>query len=264
MNDLRVAALYERRGAVALIRLNRPEALNAFNAALRTELLAALQRAANDREIRAVVLAAHGRAFSAGADLKEMSSNRTDATQVRRQLENEYGAAVNIILEMNQPVIAAVEGFAAGIGCAFMLASDLVVMADDAYFTLPFHNIGLVPDGGLIWFLERRIGARRAFEWAVECNRVPAAQCQAWGLANRLVPKGTADEAALSWAERLTQRPGLAIAHTKRLLRQAASASFAQSLSDEIAAQTECIGSEDFREGVAAFFEKRAPNFTGQ
>jgi 2-(1,2-epoxy-1,2-dihydrophenyl)acetyl-CoA isomerase len=258
------AIRYEQRDAVLSITLNRPEALNAFNETLRVQLGQALERAAADPQLRAVVLAGAGRAFSAGADLKAMHATQNLGAEVRRQLEDEYGPAIKAIVAMDKPVIAAVEGLVAGIGCAYVLASDLVVMADDAYFTLPFHNIGLVPDGGINWLLERQIGARRAFELAVDCTRVGAARCQELGLVNRVVPKGTAAEAALQWAARLVQRAPLAIKHSKRLLRLAATASFAQSLGNEIEAQSQCIESDDFREGVAAFLEKREPRFTGR
>jgi 2-(1,2-epoxy-1,2-dihydrophenyl)acetyl-CoA isomerase len=263
MTDTQLTVLQEQRGAVAVVTLNRPEALNSFNGALRTQLAAALRRAGADTQVRAVVLAASGRAFSAGADLKEMTSSQADGAAVRRQLEQEYGPGITAITEMPKPVITAVEGLVAGIGCAFLLASDLVVMAEDAYFTLPFHNIALVPDGGINWLLERQLGARRAFELAVECERVPAARCRELGLVNRLAPKGTATAAAIEWATTLAQRPPLALMHTKRLLRQAATAGFAQSLQQEIEAQARCVDSRDFREGVSAFLEKRTPKFTG-
>lgn len=263
MNAQNPVVVYEQRGAVALVTLNRPEALNAFNQALRVQLAAALQRAAADSQVRAVALTAAGRAFSAGADLKAMQAGIATGDEVRRQLEQEYGPGIQAIVDMSKPVIAAVEGLVAGIGGAYVLASDLVVMADDAYLTLPFHNIGLVPDGGLTWLLERQIGARRAFELAVECERVPAARCRELGLANRVVPKGTAAEAALLWATALAKRPPLAVMHTKRLLRQAATVSFAQGLQNEIEVQSLCIDSRDFREGVSAFLERREPQFSG-
>ncbi|HVN99198.1 MAG TPA: enoyl-CoA hydratase-related protein [Steroidobacteraceae bacterium] len=264
MSDPSTAAGYESRGAVALVTLNRPEALNAFDGALRVQLAAALQRAAADPAVRALVLTGAGRAFSAGADLKAMGAGRADGDEVRRQLDEEYGAGIRSILDMPKPVIAAVEGLVAGIGCAFVLASDLVVMAEDSYFTLPFHNIGLVPDGGINWLLERQVGARRAFEFAVDCTRVPAARCVELGLANRAVAKGSAVEAALQWAGRLAQRAPLALRHSKRLLREAGGATFEHSYRSEVAAQSQCIDSEDFREGVAAFLAKREPRFTGR
>ena len=256
--------LSERRGAVALLTLNRPEVLNSFNQALRVELAAALERAAADPQVSAVMLTAAGRAFSAGADLKAMDPRQINGEEVRRQLEDEYGAGLRAIMGMSKPVIAAVEGLVAGIGCAYMLASDLVVMAEDAYFTLPFHNIGLIPDGGINWLLERTLGTRRAFELAVDCERVSAARCLELGLVNRVVPKGTAAETALQWASRLAARAPLAIVHTKRLLRQAATLSYAEAVRAEAAAQLQCADSQDFREGVAAFLEKREPRFTGR
>jgi 2-(1,2-epoxy-1,2-dihydrophenyl)acetyl-CoA isomerase len=264
MNEAHPAVVCERRGPVALLTLNRPEALNSFDAALRMQLAAALQRAATDVEVRAVVLTGAGRAFSAGADLKAMNAGKADGSEVRRQLDAEYGAGIRAILNTGKPVIAAVEGLVAGIGCAFVLASDLVVMADDAYFTLPFHNIGLVPDGGINWLLERQVGARRAFEFAVDCTRVAAARCHELGLANRVVAKGTAVEAALQWAAKLAQRAPLALMHSKRLLREAGGVDFARSYQSEVEAQSQCIDSQDFREGVTAFLEKREPRFTGR
>ncbi len=264
MNETQTTVRVEQRGAVALLSLNRPEALNSFDSALRLQLAAALQRAAGDAEVRAVVLTGAGRAFSAGADLKAMNAGKADGAEVRRQLEDEYGAGISSIMDMPKPVIAAVEGLVAGIGCAFVLASDLVVMAEDAYFTLPFHNIALVPDGGINWLLERQVGARRAYEFSVDCTRVPAARCHELGMANRVVPKGTAVEAALQWAQRLAQRAPLALTHSKRLLRQAGGVDFGNSLQSEVAAQSLCIDSQDFREGVAAFLEKREPHFSGR
>ncbi|MBS0388118.1 MAG: enoyl-CoA hydratase/isomerase family protein [Proteobacteria bacterium] len=264
MNDTRQAACYEQRGAVALITLNRPEALNSFDAALRLQLAAALQRAAADAAVRALVLTGAGRAFSAGADLKAMGAGKADGDEVSRQLNDEYGTGIRAIIDMPKPVIAAVEGLVAGIGCAFVLASDLVVMAEDSYFTLPFHNIGLVPDGGINWLLERQLGARRAYEFSVDCTRVAAARCLELGLANRVVAKGAAVETALQWAERLAQRAPLALQHSKRLLREAGRVSFDESYRSEVGAQSQCINSGDFREGVAAFLAKREPRFTGR
>jgi 2-(1,2-epoxy-1,2-dihydrophenyl)acetyl-CoA isomerase len=264
MSEALQVVVCERRGPVALLTLNRPEALNAFDAALRMQLAAALQRVAADAEVRAVVLTGAGRAFSAGADLKAMGAGKADGDEVRRQLDDEYGPGIRTIMDMGKPVIAAVEGLVAGIGCAFVLASDLVVMADDAYFTLPFHNIALVPDGGINWLLERQIGARRAFEFAVDCTRIPAARCHELGLANRVVAKATAVEIALQWAAKLAQRAPLALMHSKRLLREAGSVDFTRSYQSEVAAQSQCIDSHDFREGVGAFLEKREPRFTGR
>jgi 2-(1,2-epoxy-1,2-dihydrophenyl)acetyl-CoA isomerase len=253
--------IYDTEGAVARITLNRPSALNAFDAPLRSQLSAALERAAADEAVRAVVLTGAGRAFSSGADLK---AGMTDGADIRRQLLEEYAPSVNAIAEMPKPVIAAVEGFVAGVSCAHVLASDLVVMAEDAFFLLPFSNIALIPDGGLTWLLERQLGHRLAFELAADAQRVSASRCRGMGLVNRVVPKGTALASASEWANRLASGPPLALAHTKRLLRECPAFDLAQAQWREADAQSECIDSEDCREGVSAFFAKRPPQFTGR
>jgi 2-(1,2-epoxy-1,2-dihydrophenyl)acetyl-CoA isomerase len=220
-----------------------------------------LQRAATDEAVRAVVVTGAGRAFSSGADLK---AGMKDGADIRRQLLEEYAVSVNAIAEMPKPVIAAVEGFVAGVGCAHVLASDLVVMSEDAFLLLPFSNIALIPDGGLTWLLERRLGHQIAFELAADAQRVSASRCRELGLANRLVPKGTALAAASEWAHRLASGPPLALAHTKRLLRESPALDLRRAQRSEADAQSECIDSEDFREGVSAFFAKRPPQFTGR
>ncbi len=253
--------LYDIDGAIARITLNRPNALNAFDAPLRSKLTAALQRAAADDAVRAVVLTGAGRAFCSGADLK---AGMRDGADTRRQLLEEYAPAVNAIAKMPKPIIAAVEGSVAGVGCAHVLASDLVVMADDAFFLLPFSNIALIPDGGLTWLLERRLGHRVAFELAADAQRVTASRCHELGLVNRVVPKGTALAAASEWAHRLSAGPPLALAHTKRLLRECPALDLPGAQRREADAQSECIDSGDFREGVSAFLAKRPPQFTGR
>ena len=253
--------VYETEGAIARVTLNRPTALNAFDAQLRSQLTAALERAAVDGAVRAVVLTGAGRAFSSGADLKAGMQSGADT---RRQLLEEYAPSVNAIATMPKPVIAAVEGFVAGVGCAHVLASDLVVMAEDAFFLLPFSNIALIPDGGLTWLLERRLGHRIAFELAADAQRVSATRCRELGLVNRVVPKGTALGSASEWANRLAAGPPLALAHTKRLLRQCPALDLPGAQRYEADAQSECIDSKDFREGVDAFFAKRPPQFTGR
>jgi 2-(1,2-epoxy-1,2-dihydrophenyl)acetyl-CoA isomerase len=253
--------LYDTAGAVARITLNRPNALNAFDARLRSELTSALARAATDEGVRAVVLTGVGRAFSSGADLK---AGMKDGADTRRQLLEEYAPSVNAIAGMPKPVIAAVEGFVAGVGCAHVLASDLVVMADDAFFLLPFSSIALIPDGGLTWLLERRLGHRVAFELAADAQRVDAVRCRELGLVNRVATKGTALATATEWARRLAAGAPLALAHTKRVLRECPAFDLPQAQRREADAQAECIDSEDFREGVSAFLAKRPPQFTGR
>lgn len=255
-------ALYERRDAVAVISMNRPENLNSFNNALRRALQAAVARAAADDSVRAVVLTGAGRGFSAGADLA--AGETPTPVSVVGQLENEYGPAVLQLAEMEKVTIAAVNGFAAGIGVGFALACDLVVMGESAFIQVPFNRIGLVPDGGVCWQLVERVGHRRALELSLEAERVPAARCVALGLANRVVPDDQVLPAALEWAERIAQAAPIAVRETKRVMRRAATSTLKQTISDEAQAQSKCIGSADFMEGVTAFLQKRPARFTGR
>ncbi|MGH8166975.1 MAG: enoyl-CoA hydratase/isomerase family protein, partial [Woeseiaceae bacterium] len=170
---------------VAIITIHRPDAMNSFNTELRRDLLAAFQRARDDAAVRVVVLTGEGRSFSAGADLKgSLSSDRS----VEEQLQLEYRPVFECIAAMDQPVIAAVGGSAAGIGMSYALACDLLVMAENAFLLSPFTTISLVPDGGLNWLLVHQLGYRRAFQLSIESERISAARCVELGLANRTAP----------------------------------------------------------------------------
>jgi 2-(1,2-epoxy-1,2-dihydrophenyl)acetyl-CoA isomerase len=254
-------ALYEQRGAVALISMNRPDNLNSFNSALRIELKKAVARAAADDSVRAVVLTGAGRGFSAGADLA--AGEMPTPAGVVVQLEQEYGPAVLSLAQMPKVTIAAVNGFAAGIGVGYALACDLVVMGESAFLQVPFNRIGLVPDGGVCWQLVERLGFHRALEISLEAERLTAARCVELGLANRAVADAEVLAAALEWAERITRAAPLAVRGTKHVMRRAAASTLAQTISDEAQAQSTCIGSADFKEGVAAFLQKRPAKFAG-
>lgn len=251
---------YTRQDAVAVIALNRPETMNAFTSALRLDLIAALQRCRDDAAVKAVVLTGEGRCFSSGADLRDAELDST----VTKILQDEYRPIQELIATMPGPVIAAIPGAAAGIGLSVALNCDLVIMADDAFMVSPFSTISLVPDGGLNWILVRQLGYRLAFQLSVEAERIAAGRCVELGLANRLVPAENLRQASVDWAVSLANRAPLAIAATKKALRYAADHDWASSYDFEVELQGDLLGSRDNREGIAAFLERRAPDFKGE
>jgi 2-(1,2-epoxy-1,2-dihydrophenyl)acetyl-CoA isomerase len=254
--------LLERRGRIAIVTLNRPDSLNAFDRGLRLQLKETLQQVAGDEGVRAVVLTGAGRGFSSGAELK--GEQLETGVVVERMLNEEYGPSLRLIASMGKPVIAAVNGFATGIGGSFALVCDLVVMGEKAFFQVPFQKINLVPDGGMTWLLTDRVGHRRAFELAVSGDRVPAQKCLEWGLVNRVVPDDRVVEEAVAWAEQLCDAAPIALGYMKQLLRSAPDMGYEQTIRAEARLQAACIDSKDFVEGVMAFREKRAAKFTGR
>ena len=234
--------------------------MNSFNRRLRLELLAAFQRAAGDRSIRVVVLTGKGRAFSAGADLRDMSPDEN----IEERLQTEYRPILECIATMQQPVIGAVNGPAAGIGMAFALSCDLLIMADDAFLLAPFTTISLVPDGGLCWLLVHLLGYRRAFQLSVESERIGASRCVELGLANKVVPADSLMDETLEWAVALAQRAPLSVAATKKAMRFAVASDWASTFDLEAHEQLALRASADHAEGVNAFFEKRKPTFAGE
>lgn len=250
---------YEQRGAVAIITLHRPDAMNSFNTELRADLEAAIQKAGDDDSVRVIVLTGEGRTFSAGADLK--AGIDRDVTEI---LQKEYRPIQEAIANIPKPVIAAVPGSAAGIGLSIALHCDLLVMADNAFLLSPFTTISLIPDGGLNWLLVHQLGYRRAFQLSIESERIPAARCVELGLANKAVPPDELMPAAIEWAEALAERAPLSIAATKKVMRFAANANWGEAYDMEAKFQGELLGSDDNKEGIQAFFDKRKPNFTGK
>ena len=253
-----------RLGRVAVIELNRPDALNAIDIPSRRALLAALDEVARDQDIGAVVLAGNGKAFCAGADLKGAAANPdSSARRTARTLLHDFQPIIETLARLDKPVIAAVNGAAIGVGMSLVLACDLVVMAEDAYLLAPFINIGLIPDGGAAWFLTRRLGYARAFEAMTEGEKLTAARCLEQGIANRVVAPETLREVCVNWATKFSARAPLALALTKRIARLALSTNLSDALTLEAEFQSFLAGTSDAREAIAAFAEKRTPSFRG-
>jgi 2-(1,2-epoxy-1,2-dihydrophenyl)acetyl-CoA isomerase len=250
---------YQQQDAVAVITLHRPDAMNSFNTELRAALAFALEKAHEDDSVRVVILTGEGRTFSAGADLK--AGIDRDVTEI---LQVEYRPVQEAIAKMPKPLIAAIPGSAAGIGLSIALQCDLLIMADNAFMLSPFTTISLVPDGGQNWLLVRQVGYHRAFQLAVECERVTADRCVELGLANRAVPAEDLMSAAMDWAQSLAQRAPLSMAATKKVMRHAADNDWSSSYDMEAKFQGELLDSDDNQEGIQAFFEKRKPKFTGK
>ncbi|HET9416639.1 MAG TPA: enoyl-CoA hydratase-related protein [Candidatus Limnocylindria bacterium] len=247
-------------GAVTMLTLNRPDALNALNAELRRELLAALKAAARDDAIRAVVLTGAGRGFCAGADLRGGSGER----DFRAVLTSEYNPLVEAIRACPKPVVASVNGVAAGAGMSLALAADLVIAAEEARFVPAFHRIGLVPDSGLTRTLVRALGRHRAFAILAGERPLDAAAANEAGLVATVVPAAELATVTVEVAARLAAGPTRGLALTKRLLADAEDATLVASLTAEAALQDLAGRTEDHAEGVAAFAEKRDPRFHGR
>lgn len=250
---------YDLHDAVAVITLHRPEAMNSFNTELRAAVEEAFDRAREDDSVRVIVFTGEGRCFSAGADLK--AGIDRDVSEI---LQSEYRPILEAIAEIPKPVIGAIPGSAAGIGLSMALQCDLLIMADNAFLLSPFTTISLVPDGGLNWLLVRQLGYRRAFQLSVESERIPAERCVELGLANKTVPAQDLTDAALEWAQSLAARAPLSLAATKRVMRLAADHEWAAAYDVESELQGQLLGSEDNKEGIQAFFEKRVPRFKGK
>jgi len=248
-----------RDGAVQTITLNRPDVLNAFNRALHAALREALKEA-RDPEVRAVVLTGAGRGFSAGQDLKEFG----EAPDVSDALRESYHPNVLAIRALEKPVIAAVNGACAGAGLSLACACDIRIAADNASFVPGFIGIGLVPDAGGTYFVHRLLGASRAFEWMSSNRRLSAAEAHAWGLVSEVVEGAALPARAAELADFYAALPTRGIGMTKRLFDHADTATLDEQLELEAQLQTAATQSDDFREGVAGFLEKREPRFTGR
>jgi 2-(1,2-epoxy-1,2-dihydrophenyl)acetyl-CoA isomerase len=252
-------------GGATTVQLNRPEALNAWNAQFGNDLLAALREAAEDDSVRAVVITGAGRGFSSGADLKDLSGDTTadGRPDVHKTLTERYHPIMQTIREMPKPVIASVNGPAVGIGCSLALCCDLILAAQSAYFLLAFVNIGLVPDGGSSLFVPTRIGMARATELSMLGERLPAERALEWGLVNRVVADEQLGEETAALAARLAAGPTRSYAGTKRQLNNWLYSRMDEQLELEAQIQQEMASSDDFVEGAMAFAQKRPARFGG-
>lgn len=251
----------------ATVELNRPETLNAWNAQFGEDLLHAVNRAAADEAVRAVLITGAGRGFSSGADLRDMAGGFTTddgRPDVYRTLTERYHPIMEQIRTMPKPVVAAVNGPAVGIGCSLALCSDLIVAAESAYFLLAFVNIGLVPDGGSSLFVPTRVGMARAAEMAMLGEKIPAAKAVEWGLANRVVPDEELRPQADELVARLAAGPTRSYAGTKRQLNNWLYTRMGEQLELEAQIQREMSHTEDFVEGAMSFAQRREARFSGR
>jgi len=264
---IEAAVLHSDADGIRRITLNRPEAANALRPIDRDRVIELLNEADEDQAIRVVVIAANGRHFCSGADVtgiaRSKSADTKRATDSMRKIMNGAQRLVAAVLDCGKPVIAVVNGAAAGIGAHLALAADLVVAAEDASFVEVFVRRGLVVDGGGAYLLPRRIGMQKAKELAFFGDKLPAAEALALGMVNRVVPAAELGEAADEFARRLAAGPTTAISLTKRLLNASPDGDRAAAFLAEAMAQEIQSTAEDSREGVRSFMERRPPDFRG-
>lgn len=253
--------LTERRGDVLVVTLNRPDRLNAAPPAMFDGLRAAL---ADLGDARALLLTGAGRAFCSGADVGGGALNADDpGAATHAALTGSYNPALLAVADLPVPVVSAVRGPAAGIGCSLALAADFCVAAETAYFLQAFVNIGLVPDGGASWMLPRLIGRARALEMMMLGERVPAAKALDWGMIHRVVADDALDAEAFALAERLAAGPTVALGLMRRGVAAALRSDYAAAMATEADHQRAARATHDAREGGQAFLAKRSPAFRG-
>ena len=250
--------LVETKNHVGFITLNREKALNALSAGLIEDLGNALASFDDDNSIKVVIITGSGRGFSAGADLSERKASWKGSKDA---LIRGYKPFFENIINMPKPVIGAISGPAAGIGAAIAMSCDLRVMSEDSYILSVFSNIALVPDGGLSWYLPKFMGFSKAYEHAIEAKKISAEDCLKYGMANKVVKKEDLESETFKWAEKLAKRSSQSLNHTKRLMRESLHQGYWDTFHNEAEIQNELTVSDQNREAVKAFFEKREPNF---
>lgn len=257
---------YDSRAGVAVITLDRPEVLNAFNDDLGRDALEAVMRASDDPETRCVVITGAGRAFCSGEDLGALSATYDSgiAPELGRILRDRYNPLIRAIRAAPKPVVAAINGVAAGAGASLALACDFRIASERAKLVLAFIKVGLVPDSGAVWFLTRMVGSARAWQLAASGDPIDSEQALALGLVTRIAPAKDFEQSWRSFAETLAQGPTSALALTKSLVTASTTMSLEEQLELEIDAQSQAGSSDDHMEGVRAFLGKRPAHFTGR
>jgi 2-(1,2-epoxy-1,2-dihydrophenyl)acetyl-CoA isomerase len=255
--------LYEKASGVATISLNRPKKLNAFDATMHEELYDALDEAAEDEEIRCIVLRGEGRGFSAGADLAEIIENADGAPDLGEYLRRTYSRLVQLIAGAPKPILAALHGPVYGAGVGLALACDLRIAAESAKFSVAFIKIGLMPDAGVTFFLPRIVGLGRALEMSMLGDAVEADEALRIGLVNKVAADDSLVEESQALAEHLATLPTAALGRMKAAIHANFEADLETALEREAEGQTFCGYTQDHKEGVGAFFEKREAKFTG-
>jgi 2-(1,2-epoxy-1,2-dihydrophenyl)acetyl-CoA isomerase len=256
--------IYQNDGAVATITFNRPDAMNALDTATKDALLAALRKASGDDSVRAVVLTGTGRAFCVGQDLREHVQNMAKGVGISTTVREHYNPITTTIAEMRKPVIAALNGVAAGAGAAFAFACDLRLAAESARFNLAFAGVALSADSGASWTLPRLVGQARALELLLMPETISVQRAQELGLVTQIVPDEELAQRAAQLAARLAEGPTVSYAALKESVAFGAAHTLRETLEFEDAKQTECGGTADHREAVDAFLGKRQPKFTGK
>ncbi|SDX40046.1 2-(1,2-epoxy-1,2-dihydrophenyl)acetyl-CoA isomerase [Marininema mesophilum] len=253
-----------KEDGVGIITLNRPHLFNAFNTQLNIDLLAALKDVGKDPEVRAVIITGAGKAFCSGQDLSDRSAVQGEVPSLGDSVRKRYNPLILAMTEMEKPIIAAVNGAAAGAGCSLALACDMRFISDRGKFVEAFVRIGLAPDSGSSWFLSRLVGVGRAMELAMTGRNVGAEEAVQIGLANKLVPHDRLLEETLAFAKQLAQGPTRAIGLTKRALYKALDTDVAGALEYEAQVQEIAGKTKDFHEGITSFLEKRPPRYRGE
>jgi len=256
--------LHEVRDGVARLTLHRPDAANAIDLAVARALAEAALRCERDPDVRAVVLTGSGRAFCAGGDLRAFAAAGEDVPGLIREMTGHLHLALSRLARGDAPVIAAVNGVAAGAGMSLACAADLALAAESARFTMAYTRAGLAPDGSSTWFLPRLVGARRAQELLLTNRVLSAAEAFDWGLVNRVVPDAQLAEEAAALAAGLAGGATRAYGHVKSLLQSSAALGLESQMERESRAIAAMAASEDGREGIEAFLAKREPRFRGR